>query len=125
LEVPLTKKNSAILVNFSHPLNSAQLEQIATHLNISVVDIQMTTIRVEMDLQAPFSSQVEKLVEQVPAYLDYEVYALVNPPGLSSVSMLLTPLLLNIFEKFKMIRITTVPNSAMTSYSVAELIDIV
>ena len=114
-----------ILVNFSHPISAAQLEQIAGMLHVNVSNIAVTTIKVEMDLQAPFSPQVDNLFRQLPEYLDTRVQVLINMPGLAPVAAMLTPLLLDYFSNsFKLIRLTSVSGSAMTSYEVFELIDI-
>ncbi len=114
-----------ILLNFSHPLTSAQLEQIEA-LTGQVVE-RVFGLMPQLDHEMPFDSQVRELVDGVGLSSQEWQTApiLVNPPGYAPAAVVLLAEMHGRMGHFPAIlRLRPVPDSNPTQYEVAEVINL-
>lgn len=113
------------ILNFSHEITSAQLEQIAALTNSSVTDLAVVTIKVQLDHEQPFAAQVAKLVEEAAASVDLLVGGyLVVLPGLSSAAAALIAALHGVTGHFpSFIRLKSIAGP-VTTFEVAEIVNL-
>jgi hypothetical protein len=114
-----------ILLNFSHPLTSAQLEQIEA-LTGQVVE-RVFDLMPQLDHERPFDSQIRELVDGVGlSSQEWQTTPLLlNPPGYAPAAIVLLAELHGRMGYFPaMVRLRPVPDSNPTQYEVAEIINL-
>ena len=114
-----------ILLNFSHPLTSSQLQAIATLTGQSLAPI--LAVMPQFDEQQPFGPQAQALLAQ--AELSSEQWQgepiLVVLPSLNFIAALLLAALHGRMGYFPtVVRIRPIPNSLPRQFEVAEILDL-
>jgi len=114
-----------IILNFSHPLTQAQLEQINALVDEPVS--QVVDLAVQFDNQHPFTAQFKTLAESIPlspAELQTRP-VLVNPPSLNFITGLLLAELHGRMGYFPpILRLRAVEDSLPPRYEVAEILNL-
>lgn len=114
-----------ILLNFSHPLSSEQLEQIQKIVNEPVDEV--ISIAVHFDNQQPFLPQLESLMKDLPLTAEqYQTASLlVNPPALNFITALLLAELHGRMGYFPpILRLRPVEGSLPPRFEVAEVLNL-
>ena len=114
-----------ILLNFSHPLTSEQINQIETFTS-QTVD-QVINLPVQFDNNKPFGPQLEALVEGVTLSPDeMQTQAiLVNPPSLNFITAMLLAELHGRMGYFPpVLRLRPIEDSLPPRYEVAEVLNL-
>ncbi len=114
-----------ILLNFSHPFTKAQLEQIEQILEAKIDETRQ--IPTQFDPEAPFLKQIQDLVQQVNlSPEEWQVLPLlINLPSLNIIAALLLAELHGRMGHFpSIIRLKQVFNISLTTYVVAEIINL-
>lgn len=114
-----------IVLNFAHPLTSAQLEQIA-ELASQLVD-QVIDVPVDLDNQQPFAPQVSQLIDTIdlPTRIWEGGGILINPPGYAPATAVLLAELHGRMGHFPtLIRVRPVAHTTPTRYEVAEIVNL-
>lgn len=114
-----------ILLNFSHPLTSAQLQQVEALTDQPIE--QVINLNVHFDNQVPFLEQLKKLVSQIP--LDstslQSMPLLVNPPSLNFITAMLLAELHGRMGYFPpILRLRPVGGSLPPRYEIAEILNL-
>jgi hypothetical protein len=114
-----------ILLNLSHPLTPAQLEQVVA-LAGKPID-QVIELPVQFDSTQPFLPQLAALAESIPLsaqQLQGEPI-IVNPPSLNFITALLLAELHGRMGYFPpVLRLRLVPDSLPPQYEVAEILNL-
>ncbi len=110
------------LLNFSHPLTAAQLQDLQARLQTTIT---VTDIKVQFAVNQPFEPQLATLMASVP--LSAEAWQtdalLINLPSLNYISALLLADLHGRMGYFPtVIRLRPVENSTPPRFEVAELL---
>lgn len=113
------------LLNLSHPLTPAQLEQIQELTGQPV----SSTIeaRVQFDLNEPFAPQVVRLLDELnitPQRWQGEPWLVVLPSLNYIAALMLAELHGRIGHFPAIVRLRPVPNSPVTAFEVAEIINL-
>lgn len=111
-----------VVVNFSHPLDAAQLNQLASLTGRQVAHVLDAPAAIHPE--RPLAPQAEALVEAVPlSALDWQTQPiLVNLPGLASLAAAVLAELHGRMGHFPAIlRLRPEPGAAVTTYVVAEV----
>jgi hypothetical protein len=114
-----------IILNFSHPLTAAQLEQAAELARQAVT--QVIELPVQFDHQQPFLPQLEQLVSSIPLQgAEWQNEAiLVNPPSLNFITALLLAELHGRMGYFpSILRLRPVADSLPPRYEVGEILNL-
>lgn len=114
-----------ILLNFSHPLTPAQLEQIEA-VTGQVVE-QVVDLMPQLDHEMPFDSQVGELVDSVGlSSQEWQTRPLlVNPPGYAPAAVVLLAEMHGRMGYFPaMLRLRPIEGSNPPQYEVAEVINL-
>lgn len=114
-----------LLINFSHPLTQAQIEEVERIAGIKIDEVQQ--VPTQFDPDAPFLPQIQDLIQQVKLSAeDWQVLPLlINPPSLNIITALLVAELHGKMGHFpSIIRLKPVSNSSITAYAVAEIINL-
>ena len=114
-----------ILLNFSHPLTSAQLAQIEALTGATVE--RVIPAPVQFDTQQPFVPQVQALLAQVPLTAEEWQTAplVVVPPALNFITAVLLAELHGRMGYFPaIVRIRPVEGSLPPRFEVAEIINL-
>jgi hypothetical protein len=113
-----------LVLNFTHPLTSAQREQIEAFANTSIEEVR--TIPVQINQEEPLEPQITGIVDA--AGLSSEEWQtlplLINPPGYAPAAFVLLAELHGRIGHFpSLIRLRPKPGP-VTSYEVAELLNL-
>jgi len=114
-----------ILLNYSHPLTSAQLAQIETLAEKKVE--RVIEIHSQIDAQSPLAPQVVALADKTMlAPLEWQSAPIVvNPPSLNFVAVVLLAELHGRCGYFPaMLRMRPAPNSLPPQFEAAEIINL-
>ncbi len=114
-----------LFLNFSHPLNAPQLEQLAGLLGSA--DFEVIEVAVHFDDQLPFAAQVLELVAAIPltARAWQTESLIVNLPGLNTIAaILLTELHARSGHFPSIVRLAPAYGEAATTYRVVEIINL-
>lgn len=114
-----------ILLNYSHPLTSAQLAQIETLVEKKVE--RVIEIHSQIDAQSPLAPQVVALADKTMlAPLEWQSAPIVvNPPSLNFVAVVLLAELHGRCGYFPaMLRMRPAPNSLPPQFEAAEIINL-
>jgi hypothetical protein len=114
-----------ILLNFSHPLTSAQLAQVEALAGATVE--RVIAAPTQFDTQQPFAPQVEALLAQVPLTAEEWQTAplVVVPPALNFITAVLLAELHGRMGYFPaIVRIRPVEGSLPPRFEVAEVINL-
>ena len=114
-----------ILLNFSHPLTSAQLAQIEALTGATVE--RVIAAPAQFDTQQPFAPQVEALLAQIPLTGEEWQTAplLIVPPALNFITAVLLAELHGRMGYFPaIVRIRPVEGSLPPRFEVAEIINL-
>lgn len=114
-----------ILLNYSHPLTPAHLEQIETLTGKKIE--RVVEVHSQIDSQKPLAPQVIALVEETQlSPLEWQSAELVvNPPALNFIAVVLLAELHGRCGYFPaMLRTRPVPNSTPPRYEAAEVINL-
>jgi hypothetical protein len=114
-----------ILLNFSHPLTSEQLERIEALTGQTIA--QVIALPVQFDNEQPFLPQLAALAASIPlsaAELQTQPI-LVNPPSLNFITALLLAELHGRMGYFPpVVRLRPLPGSLPPRYEVAEVLNL-
>jgi len=114
-----------IVLNFSHPLTSAHLEQIEAFTGKAVGSV--LDVATDFNNSKPFAAQVRKLVDSI-GFTPREwqtIPLLVNPPSLNSITVVLVAELHGRMGYFPtVLRLRPVANITPPQFEVAEIIDL-
>lgn len=114
-----------ILLNFSHPLTPAQLEQVRALTGDEAV--QVVELPVQFDVQQPFEPQLQELLARLPlssTELQSEPI-LLNPPALNFIAAMLLAELHGRMGYFPaMLRLRPVAGSTPPRFEAAEVINL-
>jgi hypothetical protein len=114
-----------ILLNFSHPLTPAQLEQIEALTGQAVE--RVLDLMPQLDHEKSFDSQIGELVDGVGlSSQEWQTRPLlVNPPGYAPAAVVLLAEMHGRMGHFPaMLRLRPVPGSNPPQYEVAEVINL-
>jgi len=114
-----------ILLNYSHPLTPAHLEQIETLTGKKIE--RVVEVHSQIDSQQPLAPQVLALVDQAQlTLLEWQTAELVvNPPALNFIAVVLLAELHGRCGYFPaMLRTRPMPNSTPPRYEAAEVINL-
>jgi hypothetical protein len=114
-----------ILLNFSHPLTSAQLAQIEALTGATVE--RVIAAPAQFDTQQPFAPQVEALLAQIPLTGEEWQTAplLIVPPALNFITAVLLAELHGRMGYFPaIVRLRPMPESVPPRFEVAEVINL-
>lgn len=106
------------LINFSHPITPEQYQQIDVlgyHVH------ETSTIRVQVDQNAPLAHQIAACAWQALSVLEQGEEVLVNLPGLSIMAAPIYKIL-NDHTQVRLIRLAPVQSSIGTHYVVYEIL---
>ena len=114
-----------ILLNFSHPLTRAQIDQVRAMTDAS--DVHVIDLPVQFDNDQPFEPQLASLAAQIPlstAELQGEPI-LVNPPSLNFITAMLLAELHGRMGYFPpILRLRPVRDSLPPRFELAEIINL-
>lgn len=114
-----------LIINFTHPLTADQQAQLET-LTGDVIE-RVIDVPTQLDAGQPFAEQVTALVDAAgltPTEWQTEPL-LINPPGLAPAALALLAELHGRMGYFPaIIRIRPVPDSTLTRYEVAEILNL-
>lgn len=113
------------LLNFSHPLNKVQLEQLATLIGQSVTDVH--DIAVQFDIDQAFTPQVVAMIDNlsIGSTRWQNDPWLIIPPALNYITAILLAELHARMGHFPtIIRLKPVQQNFTTQYDVAEIINL-
>lgn len=114
-----------IVLNFSHPLTDAQLQQLEALLGEPPA--RVVHVPVQFDLQRPFAEQVQELADSVALEPDawQTEPLLINLPALNFIAALLLAELHGRMGYFpSLIRTRPVPGALPPRYEVVELLNL-
>ncbi len=114
-----------IILNFSHPLTDAQLDQVRQMVSEPIE--QVIPFAVHFDNGLPFLPQLEALVEKIPFRGDewQSVSVLINPPSLNFITALLLAELHGRMGYFPpILRLRPVEGALPSRYEVAEILNL-
>jgi len=114
-----------ILLNFSHPLTPQQLQRIG-ELSGQQVE-RVMDIPTQFDHEQPFAEQVRELVDGIGLSPDQwqTTPLIINPPGYAPAAVALLAELHGRMGYFPaMVRLRPVPDSNLTRYEVAEILNL-
>lgn len=114
-----------ILINFTHPLNDAQLDQLAGLLNEPIS--QLLDVPVQFDVLSSFANQIDSLVNRVELTSRQwqSERILINPPAFAPIVAALIAELHGRMGYFPtLIRLRPIAGVTPPVYEVAELIDL-
>jgi hypothetical protein len=120
-----TEVNIVLLLNFSHPLTPAQLEQVEALTGASVE--RVIAVPAQFDTEQPFVPQVEALLATVPLTADeWQTAAiLIVPPALNFITAILLAELHGRMGYFPaIVRSRPVTESTPPRFEVAEVINL-
>ena len=114
-----------ILLNFSHPLTSEQIEKIKSLTNQS--QLRVIGIPIQLDNYQPFEPQIRALIDELP--LSWQELQsepiLVNPPSYNFAALILFAELHGRIGYFPpIVRIRPVKGSTIQQYEIAEIINL-
>ena len=116
-----------ILLNFSHPLTPAQLDQVQALLGNPDEALRVVELPVQFDVQQPFEPQVQDLLARLPlssAELQGEPI-LLNLPALNYIAAMLLAELHGRMGYFPaMLRLRPVAGSTPPRFEAAEIINL-
>jgi hypothetical protein len=114
-----------ILLNFSHPITSGQLEQVRMLTGDDA--IQVVELPVQFDVQQPFEPQVQDVLARLPlssAEMQGEPI-LLNLPSLNTIAAMLLAELHGRMGYFPaMLRLRPAAGSKPTRFEAAEIVDL-
>ena len=114
-----------IILNFAHPITTAQQEQITAVTHHPIARIH--NIPVQMDNGRSFPQQIRTIVNTIPLTAEQwqSTPILINPPAYApAAAAMLAELHGRIGHFPPIIRIRPVPNSTPTQYEIAEIINL-
>ncbi len=114
-----------ILVNFSHPLTTAQLEIVETLTREKVS--RLIEVKTRFNETQPYAEQARALVESVGLTSEQwqQERLLINPPSLSAIAVLVLAELHGRMGYFpSVIRLRPVPESMPPQFEVAEILNL-
>lgn len=114
-----------LLLNFSHPLTPAQLEQVHNLTNQKVD--QVFNIFPQFDVGQPFQPQLNSLMTQIPLTSDQlqTQPILVNPPALNFIAVLVLAELHGRMGYFPpILRLRPASNALPPVFEVAEILNL-
>jgi hypothetical protein len=113
-----------LLLNFSHPLTSEQIEQVKKLANENIDDVR--TIPVQIDHIQPLDQQITALVDTVglTAQEWQTAHLLINPPGYAPAAFVLLAELHGRIGHFPTLLRLRPTQSPITTYEAAELINL-
>lgn len=114
-----------LIVNFSHPLTPAQLEQVTDLTGESV--LRVINLPVQFDNQQPYLPQLQALMEDLPLSTEelQTLPILLNPPSYNFITALLLAELHGRMGYFpSIIRIRPVEGSLPPRFEVAEILNL-
>lgn len=114
-----------ILLNFAHPLTAKQLDQIGALAGQAPT--QVRDVKVQFDVTQPFVAQVITMLDAQtisPAEWQGEGWLIVLPSLNYIAAILLAELHGRMGHFPAIVRLKTAPNSAITEYEVAEIINL-
>ena len=114
-----------ILLNYSHPLTSAHLEQIETLTGKKIE--RVVEVHSQIDSQQPLAPQVIALADEAQLTpLEWQsAELLINPPALNFIAMVLLAEMHGRCGYFPaMLRTRPVPNSTPPRYEAAEVVNL-
>jgi hypothetical protein len=114
-----------LLLNFSHPLTEAQLQQVEKVSGKKIT--QIINLKVQFDMDRPYADQIAELVggiELSPHQWQSEPI-LMNPPSFNFVAVALLAELHGRMGYFPpCLRLRPVPNSMPPQFEMAEILDL-
>ncbi len=114
-----------ILLNFSHPLTAAHLEQIEALTGKKIE--RVIEVKTQFDYDQPFAAQVKALVDSINFTPDewQTAHLLINPPSLHHIAVTVLAELHGRMGYFPAIlRLKPIPNSTPPQFEVAEVINL-
>ena len=113
-----------LLLNFSHPLTSEQIEQAKKLANENIDDVR--TITVQIDHAQPLDQQITALVDSVALTAQewQTAHLLINPPGYAPAAFILLAELHGRIGHFPTLLRLRPTQSPITTYEAAELINL-
>jgi len=114
-----------IVLNFSHPLTSAQLKQIEA-LTGQVVE-RVFDLMPQLNHEMPFDAQIEELVDDIGlSPQEWQTKPLLlNPPGYAPAAVILLAEIHGRMGHFPaMLRLRPIADSSPPQYEVAEIINL-
>lgn len=116
-----------ILLNFSHPLTPAQLDQVRALLGNPDEALRVVELPVQFDVQQPFAPQLQELLARLPlssAELQSEPI-LLNLPSLNYIAAMLLAELHGRMGYFPaMLRLRPVAGSTPPRFEAAEIVNL-
>jgi hypothetical protein len=113
-----------LILNFTHPLTSAQRDQLASQLG---QEPEIRTIPVQINNDSPLTEQIVRIVDAVELTSEewQTLPIIVNPPGFAPAAFVLLAELHGRMGHFPtLLRLRPVVGSVPTSYEVAELLNL-
>jgi hypothetical protein len=113
-----------LLLNFSHPLTSEQIEQVKKLANQNIDDVR--TITVQIDHAQPLDQQITALIDSVKLTAQewQTTHLLINPPGYAPAALVLLAELHGRIGHFPTLLRLRPTQSPITTYEAAELINL-
>lgn len=110
------------IYNYSHPMTPEQLAQLSGLLGVEIKAEDVTAIAVQIDQALPLAPQIKVLMPVEDRGPSTERLWII-PPGYAPAAAILVVEMLHEYGGFvNMVRLRPVPNAAITTYEVAEII---
>jgi hypothetical protein len=115
------------IINFAHPINDAQLEQITSLTSKTISRMQVIDIPAQINWERPLAEQALELLQSVPlSPYDWQTkQIIINPPGLAPLASTLLAVIHGIMGHFPaLLVVRPVHDTAVPQFEVAGVLNL-